>query len=93
MARTLETLAPGTPIYCGEQRVGEVRALYGEGTSRAVEWVIAHWAFENREVAIPSSEIESVTERGVVLMHTDPKLYADLTTFNEARFPTARKLS
>ena len=93
MARTLETLAAGTPVFCGEARVGEVRALYTEGSSRAVEWVVVRWVAENREVAIPANEVESVTDAGVRLMHSDQRLYAELPTFDPARFPTAHKLA
>ena len=93
MARTLETLAAGTPVFCGEARVGDVRALYSEGTSRAVEWVVVQWNAEDREVAIPANEIESVNDSGVRLMHSDMRLYAELPTFDAARFPTAHKLA
>lgn len=92
MARTLETLAAGTPVFCGEAVVGDVRALYSEGTSRAVEWVVVHWDAENREVAIPANEVESVNDAGVLLMHADQRLYAELPTFDEARFPTAHRM-
>ena len=34
MARTLETLDLGTPVFCGENRVGDVRGLYAEGSAR-----------------------------------------------------------
>lgn len=92
MARTLETLTAGTPVFCGEERAGQVRALYTEGSSRAVEWVVVHWDAENRDIAVSANEIESVTDDGVSLMHADPRLYAELPTFDEARFPTAHKL-
>jgi hypothetical protein len=93
MARTLETLAAGTPVFCGEMRVGEVRALYTEGSSRAVEWVVVYWTAEKRQIAIQANEIESVTDAGVRLMHNDPRTYAELPSFEEARFPTAHKLA
>jgi len=92
MARTLETLTPGTPVFCGEKLVGEVRALYAEGTSRAVEWLVVRWLPEGREVAVPATEVENVSDEGVQLMHSDPRIYAELTTFAEARFPTAHRL-
>jgi hypothetical protein len=93
MARTLESLKPGTPVYCGDARVGDVRGLYTEGASRAVELIVVHWDQVDRDVAVPATEVESVTERGVELMHHDPKFYAELTIFNEARFPTVRRLA
>lgn len=93
MARTLETLTSGTPVYCGDANVGEVRALYSEGTSRAVEWLVVRWSDGDREVAVPASEVESVNDGGVRLMHADRRSYADLTTFDESRFPTAHRLA
>ena len=92
MAHTLETLELGTPVFCGDLRVGEVHAIYAEGGARAVEWVIVGWAARG-DVAVPAFEVETVDDRGVLLMHHDPKLYADLTDFSEARFPTARRLA
>lgn len=93
MARTLEALAAGTPVYCGSQRVGEVSALYAEGSSRAVEWVVTHWTTRGADVAVPATEVESVSDSGVVLMHADPQFYNELATFAETRFPTARRLA
>ena len=37
MARTLESLEPGTPVYAGATRVGEVRGVYAEGDARMAE--------------------------------------------------------
>jgi hypothetical protein len=92
MARTLETLTLGTPVYCGETRVGEVRGLYTEGSSRAVEWVVVNWAARG-DVAVPAIEIGSVDDHGVSLIQAEPKEYAGLPAFNEQRFPTVRKLA
>ena len=92
MARTLETLDLGTPVFCGEVRVGEVRALYAEGSARAVEWVVVDWV-DRGNVAVPAIEIGSVDDRGVTLMQAKPSDYAGLPAFNEERFPTVRKLA
>jgi hypothetical protein len=92
MARTLETLALGTPVFCGETRVGDVRGLYTEGSSRAVEWVIVNWAARG-EVAVPAIEIGSVDDHGVTLIQAEPREYDGLPAFNEQRFPTVRKLA
>ena len=93
MARTLETLEPGTPVFCGDQRVGEVRATYAEGNARAVEWVIVQWTSPPREVAVPATEVQSLNAEGMVLMHQDPHFYNELASFSEARFPTVRRLT
>ena len=92
MARTLETLDLGTPVYCGEVRVGEVRALYAEGSARSVEWVVVHWTSRG-VVAVPAIEVGSVDDRGVTLIQSDPREYDSLPAFNEQRFPTVRKLA
>jgi hypothetical protein len=92
MARTLETLTLGTPVYCGETRVGEVRGLYTEGSSRAVEWVVVNWVARG-DVAVPAIEIGSVDDHGVSLIQSEPREYDGLPAFNEQRFPTVRKLA
>ena len=92
MARTLETLALGTPVFCGETRVGDVRGLYAEGSSRAVEWVVVNWTARG-EVAVPALEVGSVDDHGVTLIQAEPREYDGLPSFNEQRFPTVRKLA
>ena len=92
MARTLETLDLGTPVFCGEERVGDVRGLYAEGSARAVEWVVVDWVARG-EVAVPSIEVGSVDERGVTLIQQNPRDYDSLPAFNVERFPTVRKLA
>ena len=92
MARTLETLDLGTPVYVGEVRVGDVRGLYAEGAARSVEWLVVDW--ESRgEVAVPAIEVASVDDHGVTLLHPDLRSYDSLPGFSESRFPTVRKLA
>jgi hypothetical protein len=92
MARTLESLDLGTPVCCGDARVGTVSGLYAEGTARDVEWVIVAWNGRG-DLAVPATEVESIDERGVVLMSDEPASYDDLTSFDESRFPSVRKLA
>jgi hypothetical protein len=92
MARTLESLEPGTPVFAGPTQVATVSAVYAEGDARSADLVVAHWDALGTEVAIPSSEIESITERGVQLMRQEADQYADLAPFDAARFPTLKKL-
>ncbi len=92
MVRTLEMLEFGTPVFCGEQRVGDVRAIYAEGTARAVEWVIVNWTGRG-DVAVPAVEVESIGDDGVALIQSDPHFYDDLSPFSEERFPTVHKLA
>ncbi len=92
MARTLESLEPGTPVYAGPTRVATVTAVYAEGDARSAELVIAHWDARGDEVMIPSTEVESIDERGVNLMRREADQYADLAPFDAKRFPTLKKL-
>jgi hypothetical protein len=92
MARTLETLDPGTPVYAGETRVGEVRAVYAEGTARIAELLIVHWDARGEDVAIPTTEVEAVADDRVQLMRQESDQYSDLAPFDPARFPTMKKL-
>jgi hypothetical protein len=92
MARTLETLDLGTPVFCGETRVGTVGGLYAERQAKAVEWVVVTWG-DRGDLAVPAEEIEDIDERGVVLMHYEVNFYDDLIVFDEARFATVHKLA
>jgi hypothetical protein len=92
MARTLETLDLGTPVFCGETHVGDVCGLYAEGTARSVEWVVVNWVARGA-VAVPAIDIGSVDDRGVTLIQANPHDYEGLPAFNEERFPTVRKLA
>ena len=93
MARTLESLDPGTPVFAGSTRVGDVRAVYAEGDSRAAELVIVSWdARDGEDVAVPSTEILSITDGGVQLIRQESDQYADLAPFDPASFPTMKQL-
>jgi len=92
MARTLESLDPGTDVYAGDIRVGEVRAVYAEGDARIAELLVVHWDARGEEVSIPTTEVEAVEERGVLLMRQEADQYGDLAPFDAARYPTMKKL-
>jgi hypothetical protein len=92
MARTLESLDPGTPVYAGSTRVGEVRAVYAEGDARMAELVIVHWDARGEEVAVPTTEVLSVDGTGVQLIRQESDQYGDLAPFDASRFPTMKKL-
>ena len=92
MARTLESLEPGTPVYAGATRVGEVRAVYAEGNTRMAELLIVQWDARGEEVAIPTTEVLSVDGTGVQLIRQESDQYGDLAPFDAARFPTMKKL-
>jgi hypothetical protein len=92
MARTLETLDPGTPVFAGSTRVATVAAVYAEGAARAVEVIAVRWDASGEELSIPASQILRIDDEGVHLIRTEPDQYADLAPFDPARFPTLKKL-
>ncbi len=93
MARTLETLEPGTPVYAGATRVGTVTGVYAEGDARSAELIAVHWDARGADVAVPATEIEDVEENGVHLLRRESDQYADLAPFDPTRFPTMRRLT
>jgi hypothetical protein len=92
MARTLESLEPGTPVYAGATRVGEVRGVYAEGDARMAELLIVHWDARGEEVAIPTTEVLSVDGAGVQLIRQESDQYGDFAPFDASRFPTMKRL-
>ena len=93
MPRTLETLTPGTPVYCGDTHVAAVRAVYAEGETRSAALIALDWNGRSIPVSLPATEVMTIDERGVVLMNADPHAYATLIDFDESRYPTVHKLS
>ena len=92
MAATLESLDPGTPVYAGATRVGDVRAVFAEGNARIAELLVVHWDARDEDVAIPTTEVLSVDNGAVQLIRQESDQYGDLAPFDAARFPTMKKL-
>ena len=92
MARILESLEPGTPVFAGDVRVGAVRAVFAEGDARSAELLVVLWEATGDEVAVPTTEVQDVSERGVELMRREPDQYNDLAPFDAARFPTMKRI-
>jgi len=93
MARTLETLEPGTSVFAGETRIGEVVAVYAEGDARAAEIVVVRWGDRGDELAVPTTEVLTIDDDGVHLMRREADQYTDLAPFDACRFPTMKKLT
>jgi hypothetical protein len=93
MARTLESLEPGTPVFAGQTRVGVVRAVFAEGDARAAELLVVAWDATGDQVAVPATEVLDVSERGVELMRQEPDQYLDLAPFDAQRFPTMKRIT
>ncbi len=92
MARTLESLEPGTPVFAGETQVGTVTGVYAEGAARAAEIVVVRWDAAGSNLGVPASEVQAIDEHGVHLMRQEPDRYDDLAPFDASRFPTMKKL-
>lgn len=92
MARTLESLDPGTSVFAGATRVGEVRAVYAEGDGRSADLLAVLWDARGEEVVVPATEVLSIDDAGVQLIRQESDQYADLAPFDPARFPTLTKL-
>ncbi|MBV9103950.1 MAG: hypothetical protein JO060_10175 [Candidatus Eremiobacteraeota bacterium] len=92
MTRLLENLEPGTPVYLGDRRVGSVRAVYAEGAARLAEYVCVDWTDRGTELLVPTKDVLSLEDKGVILMGDDPRAYADIPAFDEASYPTIRKI-
>ncbi|HEY4439196.1 MAG TPA: hypothetical protein VGN14_02015 [Candidatus Elarobacter sp.] len=93
MARTLESLDPGTPVLAGETQVGVVSGVYADGSSRSADIVAVRWDARGGDVAVPATEIMSIDAAGVRLIRQEPDQYADLAPFDPARFPTLRRIA
>jgi hypothetical protein len=92
MARLLEELDPGTPVYLGDERVGFVRGVYAEGDARLAEYLSIEWTARAAVLLVPTKDVAALEDRGVVLMGDDPRAYTAMPTFDEASHPTIRKL-
>ena len=92
MARLLEDIEPGTPVLLGIERIGEVRGVYAEGSARLAEYIAIWWASRSAVLLVPTKDVASLDETGVTLMGDDARTYAEIPTFDEARYPTIRKI-
>ncbi len=93
MSRRLETLAPGTPVFCGERRVGSVEGVYTEGESRLPEYLAVAWESRGATILVPTKDVESIEDRGVVLQSFDPAVYETTAKFEPKQIPTIKKLA
>ena len=92
MKKRLEEIDPGTPVFCEDTPVGEVRAVYCIGDSKLPEFLNVYWNPRSAEVLVPTNDVSDITEDGVYLQGTLSS-FDDLATFeNEAKHPTLRRL-
>ena len=92
MAARLETLDPGTPVFCGELRVGDVRGVFAEGESKLAEYLVIRWDSRDADVLVATRDVDSIDTRGVILQGSDPQAYESLATYEPQDHPTIRKI-
>ena len=93
MAQRLEALAVGTPVYCGETRVGAVDGVYAEGKSEVAEYMVVRWdSREGTPVLIATKDVASLETRGVQLMGEEQGQYVTAPRYEERLYPSLRRL-
>jgi hypothetical protein len=92
MARLLEDIEPGTPVYLNDLQVGTVSGVYAQGAARLAEYVLIAWTERDDEVLVATKEVASLEAKGVILMGEDPQGYVELPPFVEANYPAIRRL-
>jgi len=94
MAQRLETLAPGTPVFCGEKRVGTVDGVYAEGTAEVPEYMVVRWdSRDGMPVLVATRDVESLEPRGVTLIGAEPDQYITAPRYEERLYPSLRRLN
>lgn len=90
--RLLDQIEPGTPVMAHDGvRVGDVRAIYGSGDARVVEFLLVHWDKRGEEALIAADEVTAVGDGGVMLGKS-ASFYEDLPAFDPAANPVLKKL-
>jgi hypothetical protein len=93
VAQRLETLEPGTPVWCGETRVGSVEGVYAEGNAAVAEYMVVRWDLRNgTPVLIATKDVDSLEKRGVELMGEDPQQYVTAPRYDEKLYPSLRRI-
>jgi len=94
MARRLETLQSGTPVFCGEKRVGSVDGVYAEGSSAVAEYMVVRWASrDDTPVLIATKDVETLEGRGVTLIGDDPQQYVTAPKYEDKLYPSLRRIN
>jgi len=91
MRKRLEELQPGTPVFVGEDQVGDVRGVYSIGESKLAEYLNVAWTSRATELLVPTTEVRDIEDRGVVLQGP-LETYADLARFDAPSRPDITRL-
>ena len=94
MARRLETLQVGTPVFCGEKRVGTVDGIYAEGHAEVPEYMVVRWeSRDDTPVLIATKDVETLEGRGVTLIGDDPAQYVTAPKYEDKLYPSLRRIN
>ncbi|MDQ2680181.1 MAG: hypothetical protein M3Y21_04040 [Candidatus Eremiobacteraeota bacterium] len=91
MTKHLEELDLGTPVFCEEEQVGEVRGVFTIGESRMPEYLSVYWNARSIEVLLGTDEVLTIDGGGVQLQSSF-QAYADLPPFEHASRPNVKRL-
>ncbi|MFN2450505.1 MAG: hypothetical protein ABR508_12070 [Candidatus Baltobacteraceae bacterium] len=92
MARLLEEVAPGTPVFDGTgSRIGEVRAMYGSGEGRLAEFALIYWTARGAEALVSTDQVAGVSSEGVRLIGSQ-NAYDGLAAFDPSANPALHRL-
>ncbi len=93
MAHRLDSLHTGTPVFVGTSRVGEIRGVYADGTSRAVELIAVSWTSRSALVAVAPTDVFAIDDNGVTLIGDDVASYDSLPPFEPAGLTTLHEIA
>ncbi|GAC1658027.1 MAG: hypothetical protein NVS9B12_10370 [Vulcanimicrobiaceae bacterium] len=91
MSKLLEEIEPGTHVFVGDERVGEVRGVYCVGESKLAEYLHVFWSSLQDGLLVPTSEVRTIESRGVVLQGP-LDAYGDFARFDPDARPDITRL-
>lgn len=90
MSKRLEDVESGTPVYVGEQHVGEVRGVYAVGDSKLAEYLNVMWESRQGEVLVPTTEVLEIQD--CVVLQGPIESYSQLASFDATANPAITRL-
>lgn len=92
MARLLEEVSPGTPVFDRQgAQIGEIRGVYGSGEGLLAEFVLVFWTNRDAQALVAADEVAQVTDQGVTLIGSSFS-YDGLPAFDPSSNPALHRL-
>jgi hypothetical protein len=91
MGKRLEELQTGTPVFVGDEQVGDIRGVYSIGESKLAEYINVAWKSRATELLVPTTEVRDIEDRGVILQGP-LESYAELAPFDSPSHPEITRL-